>query len=181
MIMGPRARKFTLAVHVTISVGWIGAVAAYMALDIATAANQESQVLRSAYLGMAMIAGNVIVPLAVGSLITGLVISLGTKWGLFRHYWVVMSLLLTAIATGVLLVEMQTINHLARIAADPATSTDELRTLDSTLPHSIGGTIVLLIVLVLNMYKPKGMTGYGWRKERERRRLAVGATDLPRQ
>ena len=173
MTLGPRARKFTLTLHITISVAWIGAVAAYIALDVATTSNQEPQALRSAYAGMALIAGNVIVPLAVGSLISGLVISLGTKWGLFRHYWVVMSLVLTAIATAVLLVEMQTINHLAQIAADPATSSDELRALSSTLPHSIGGTLVLLVVLVLNMYKPKGMTRYGWRKERERR-VAAG-------
>ena len=175
MTMGPRARKFTLAVHVTISVGWIGAVAAYIALDIVTASNQEPQALRSAYAGMALIAGNVIVPLAVGSLITGLVISLGTKWGLFRHYWVVMSLILTAIATAVLFVEMQTINHLAHVAADPTTSSDEVRALPSTLPHSVGGSLVLLVVLVLNMYKPKGMTRYGWRKERERCQLSPRA------
>ena len=169
MTLGPRARKFTLAVHVTISVGWIGAVAAYMALDVATVSNQDPQTLRSAYAGMVLIAGNVIVPLAVGSFFTGLVISLGTKWGLFRHYWVVVSLVLTAIATAVLLVEMQTINHFARIAADPATSSDELRALGGTLPHSIGGMLVLLVILLLNMYKPKGLTRYGWRKERERR------------
>ena len=175
MTMGPRARKFTLAVHVTVSVGWIGAVAAYVALDVATTSNQDPEAVRSAYSGMALIAGYVIVPLAVGSLLSGLVISLGTKWGLFRHYWVVMSLALTAVATAVLFVEMQTINHFAQIAADPATSTDELRALGSTLPHSIGGILVLLVVLALNMYKPKGMTRYGWRKERERREMITRA------
>lgn len=93
-----------------------------MALDVATTANEAPQALRSAYAGMALIPRSVIVPLAVGSLITGLVISLGTKWGVFRHYWVVMSLVLTSIATAVLFVEMQTITHRAHTAADPSTS-----------------------------------------------------------
>jgi hypothetical protein len=37
------------------------------------------------------------------------------------------------------------------------------------LLHSIGGTIVLLVILVLNLYKPRGMTPYGWRKQQKER------------
>jgi len=169
VMLAPAVRKLLLVVHVTLSVGWIGAALAYMALDFRAATSETSEILRAAYSGMAMIAGNVIVPLAFGALLTGISISLGTKWGLFRHYWVVMSLALTTVATLVLLVEMQTINHFAHIAADPATSNTELRELGGTLPHSIGGTVVLLIVLTLNMYKPRGVTRHGWRKEHERR------------
>jgi heme/copper-type cytochrome/quinol oxidase subunit 2 len=96
--------------------------------------------------------------------------SLGTKWGLFRHYWVLISLLLTIIATVVLLVETQTISYFADIAADSTTSSDDLRALGSTLVHSVGGAVVLLVILVLNVYKPRGMTRYGWRKQHEQRR-----------
>jgi heme/copper-type cytochrome/quinol oxidase subunit 2 len=96
--------------------------------------------------------------------------SLGTKWGLFRHYWVLISFLLTLIATVVLLVETQTISCFVDIAADPTTSSDDLRALGSTLVHSVGGTVVLLVILVLNVYKPRGMTRYGWRKQDEQRR-----------
>jgi hypothetical protein len=170
MTMSPGLRRFALAVHLTLSVGWIGAVAAYMALDVTVATSQDAQTLRAAYLGMETIARSVIVPLALASLLTGLVMSLGTKWGLFRHYWVLISLLLTIIATLVLLSETQTISYFAEGAADPTTSSDDLRALGSTLVHSVGGTVVLLVVLVLNMYKPRGMTRYGWRKQQEQRR-----------
>jgi hypothetical protein len=170
MTMPPGLRKFALAAHLTLSVGWIGAVAAYTALDVATVTSQDAQTLRAAYLGMEVIARDVIVPLALASLLTGLVMSLGTTWGLFRHYWVLISLLLTIVATVVLLVETQTISYLADTAADPATSGDELRALGSTLVHSVGGTMVLLVVLVLNVYKPRGLTRYGWRKQQELRR-----------
>jgi hypothetical protein len=167
--MSPGLRKFALAAHLTLSVGWIGAVAAYMSLDVAAATSQDAQTLRAAYLAMESIARYVIVPLAFASLLTGLVMSLGTKWGLFRHYWVLISLLLTVIATAVLLVETQTISHFADMAADPTTSGDDLRALGGTLVHSIGGTVVLLVILVLNTYKPQGMTRYGWRKQQKER------------
>ena len=167
--MSAGLRKFALAAHLTLSVGWIGAVAAYLALDVSTATSQDVQVLRAAYLGMEPIARYIIVPLAFASLVTGLVMSVGTKWGLLRHYWVLISLLLTIIATAVLLVEIQVISSLADMAADPTTSSDELRAMGSTLVHSVGGTVVLLVILVLNVYKPQGMTRYGLRRQREQR------------
>jgi len=176
MTMAPGLRRFALAVHLTLSIGWIGAVAAYMALDVATATSHDTQLLRSAYLGMDLIARTVLVPLAFASLITGLVMSLGTKWGLFRHYWVLISLVMTIVATAVLLVERRTISHLAGVAADPTTSADELRALGSTLVHSVGGTVVLVVILVLNLYKPQGMTRYGWRKQQEERTQRGGRT-----
>src|SRR3712207_7253429 len=127
MNMTPRLRKFALAAHLAFSVGWIGTVAGYIALDVAAATSQDAQTLRAAYLAMELIAWYAIVPLALASLLTGLVMSLGTRWALFRHYWVLISLLLPIIAAVVLLVETQTINYFADIAANPTTSGDDLR------------------------------------------------------
>ena len=180
MIMTPRLRKFALAAHITLSVGWIGAVTGYIALDVAAATSQDAQTLRAAYLAMELIVWYVIVPLALASLLSGLVMALGTKWGLYRHYWVLISLLLTIIATVVLLAQTQTISYFADIAADPTTSGGDLRTLGSTLVHSVGGTVVLVVILVLNVYKPRGMTRYGWRKQQEeqRRKQHIGEPGL---
>jgi hypothetical protein len=172
MIMPPRLRKFALAAHFTRAVGWIGAVAGYIALDVAAATSQDPNTLRAAYLAMELIAWYVIVPLAFASLLSGLIMSLGTRWGLLRYYWVLISLLLTIIATIVLLVETHTISYFADRAADPTTSSDDLRALGNTLVHSVGGTVMLLVILVLNVYKPRGMTPYGWRKEQEQRRAS---------
>jgi hypothetical protein len=179
MTMSPGLRKLALAAHLTLSVGWIGAVAAYLALDVTVATGQDAQTLRAAYLGMGWIARYVIVPLAFASLLTGLVMSLGTKWGLFRHYWVLISFVLTIIATVVLLLETRAIRSFVDMAADPATSTEHLRAMPSTLVHSVGGTVVLLVILVLNVYKPQGLTRYGWRKQEERSQREQGTAIVP--
>lgn len=166
MILSPRSRKLALSVHIAASVGWVGAIVAYLPLDVTAATSGDAQLLRAAYLGMDLLARWAIVPLAIVAFLTGLLVSLGTSWGLFRHYWVVVSLALTAVALVVLLVETRTIASLAHAAADPARTADELRALGNTLPHSIGGLVVLLIVLALNVYKPRGLTRYGWRKQK---------------
>lgn len=165
MRMGPTLRNLALATHLACSVGWIGAVAAYLTLDVTVATAGDPYVLRAAWTGMGLISSWAIVPLAFASLVTGLVMAVGTKWGLFRHWWVVISLLLTLGATLVLLQEAGVITHAATVAANPGTSDRVLRELPSTLPHSIGGMLVLLTVQVLNIYKPKGLTPYGWRRQ----------------
>lgn len=171
MAFSPGHRKFWLSLHIAASVGWLGAVVAYLALDLTAATSQDPQKLRAAYVAMDLVTRWVLLPLASAALATGLVVALGSRWGLFRHYWVLVSLALTAVALGVLLVEAQTIRELAVAAADPATSTADLRALPSTLVHSVGGLVVLLVVLALNVYKPRGVTPYGWRKQQKRAQL----------
>lgn len=175
MIMTPGLRKFALTIHITSSVGWIGAVTAYLALDVTVATNQDIQTLRAAWMAMGWITGFVIVPMALISLLTGLVMSLGTKWGLFQHYWVLISFALTILAILVLQSETQLISRMATIAADPTTSANALRALPNTLVHSVGGTLVLLVIHVLNVYKPSGLTPYGWRKRQEQRLIRQSA------
>lgn len=165
MRVGRRLQRLMLAVHLAVSIGWIGALAAYIALDVTTVISDDPGRLRAAYGGMETIVETVIVPMAVAALVSGIAISLVTRWGLFRHYWVVVSLLLTAFATVVLLGEAGTVGALAGIAADQSTLPGDLAALDSTLVHSIGGLVVLVVVLALNVYKPRGMTRYGWREQ----------------
>jgi hypothetical protein len=102
-----RVRKLALTTHVASSVGWLGAVAAFLALAIAGLTGQNEQLGRAAYLAMHMTTWFVIVPLSFAALLTGLVQSLGTNWGLFRHYWVMAKLVLTVLATIILLVHTQ--------------------------------------------------------------------------
>src|SRR4030081_3109528 len=99
MIMTPALRKLTLTAHVTSSVGLLGSIAAFLALGVAGLTGQDEPIVRAAYLAVDLTARFVIVPLAFASLLTGLVESLGTPWGLFRHYWVLAKFLLTVFAT----------------------------------------------------------------------------------
>jgi hypothetical protein len=169
MIMAPRLRKFTLTVHLALAVSWIGAVVAYLVLDLTAATSHDPLILRAVWVSMGLIVWWAIVPLALASVLTGLIMSLGTKWGLFRYWWVLISFLLTVVATFVLVVKAGDIGRMAAIAADPGTSVDELRGLGNTLPHSVGGLLVLLVVMALNVYKPPGLTSYGQSKQNEAR------------
>jgi hypothetical protein len=170
MTMTPGLRKLGLTAHVTFSVGWLGAVAGFLALAVAGLTSHDAQMVRAAYLAMKLTAWCVIVPLSVASPLTGLIQSLGTTWGLFRHYWVLIKFLITIPATLILMLHMQPIGHLARAVANATLAHGELGGLRFQLVADAGAAlVVLLVVTALSVYKPPGMTRYGRRKQREER------------
>ncbi|MFF5233591.1 DUF2269 domain-containing protein [Dactylosporangium sp. NPDC000521] len=163
MRMSPPLRKAMLTVHVAASVGWLGAVAASLALAAAALTSRDVQVVRAAYLAMDVLGRTVLVPISVASLLTGLAQSLGTVWGLVRHYWVLFKLAINVVATGVLLLYTQTLGLLADRAGDPAVSLAQLRS-PSPLVHAGAGLVLLIVATVLSVYKPRGITGFGLRR-----------------
>ena len=166
MTLTPGLRKGVLAAHLAVSVGWLGAVVPYLALGVSAVTSQDAQTVRVAWVAMELTGWYAIVPLALASLFTGVIMGLGTPWGLFRHYWVLISLLLTIVATTGLLVHMPTVSLLAR-GAQEADGADLVGGMGGDLFHAGVGLLILLVIQVLNVFKPAGMTRYGWRKQHE--------------
>jgi hypothetical protein len=166
MTMTPRLRKFALTAHVTASVGWLGAVAGFLALAVAGLISKDAQTVRGVYLAMELTARFVIVPFSFASLLTGLVQSLGTKWGLFRHYWILAKLIINVFANIILLIY---INILAGVVAEITFSRGDLSRLREPSPvlHAGASLLLLLVATALGVYKPRGLTPYGRRKQHE--------------
>ncbi|APO68072.1 hypothetical protein IE4872_CH02462 [Rhizobium gallicum] len=170
MIMTPGFRKIALVTHIISSVGSLGAVAGFLALAIVGLTSQDIPVTRSPYVAMEVIALFVVLPLVFASLLTGLVQALGTTWGLFRHYWVLVKLLLTLFTLIVLLLQMDGISYMATASTETTLlNTDLVGLRRSLVIHAAGGLIVLLATTMLSVYKPHGMTRHGWRKHQERK------------
>lgn len=162
MTMTPALRKIALTAHVVLSVGWLGAAVAYLAVAVAALASGESVKMQAAYPILKLIGWTVIVPLCAGAWLSGLIQSLGTAWGLFRHYWVVAKFILTLAATAVLLAHMPVVNHAAMLATTPlATDFGMLPT--QLVMHAAGGALLLLMITALSVFKPWGRTPLGLR------------------
>ena len=166
--MSPRVRRFALTLHVVASVGWLGAVAATLALAIAGVASSDAATIRAVYPAMEVMGWAVLVPLSIASLVTGVAQGLGSKWGVLQHYWVVTKLLINVVASVVLLLYMQTLGALA----DAARTGADLAAVRSASPVLHAGVAVLLLCAAagLSVYKPAGLTRYGWRKQQAAKR-----------
>ena len=104
----------------------------------------------------------------MAALLTGIIQSLGTTWGLFRHYWVVTKLLLTGLATIILLVHTQPIDRVAAVAAQTVLAAGDLTQVRFQLVgDACAALFVLIVTTMLSVYKPWGMTSYGLRKQEE--------------
>lgn len=162
MLMSPPVRKLTLTAHVVSSIGWVGALAVFLAHSIVSVASPDVQLVRAAGIAMALTTWFVILPFSVASLATGLLQAWGTAWGLFQHYWVLIKLLLTLVATAVLLLKLAPIDALSTAASTASFSTNdflELKT--SLLVHAAAGLFLLLVATALAVYKPAGLISRG--------------------
>jgi hypothetical protein len=147
---------------------------AFLALAVIGLTGDDERTVRGAYLVMAPAAWFVLVPLAHASLLSGIALSLGTTWGVFRHYWLVLKLGITLFATVILLIYMGTFRQMAVVAADPVLDLAVVRNA-SPIVHAILALILLLAATVLGVYKPFGMTAYGRRNYDEQRQAVSSA------
>ena len=164
--MPTRPRQTALTVHVIASVGWIGSVATFLALALVGLWTADAEKARACYIAMEVATRAVILPLAVACVATGLLQSLGTRWGLFRHYWVVTKMVIALISTALLALHMRPIAIAADAAAAQQIFEPSLRGVRNQLVLDASLAIVALVVATaLSIYKPAGLTAYGRRRE----------------
>ena len=178
--MSPRLRKLVLTAHILASVGWLGAVAAFLALAVVGLTSGDAQLGRSGYVVMGILGWWVILPLCLASLVSGVVQSLGTVWGLFRHYWVVTKLVINLLSTLILLVHLRPIDLIARVASEPTFAPgDHIQVRVQMAVASGLAVAALLLATILSVYKPRGLTPYGARRGYARRVASRGVESAP--
>jgi hypothetical protein len=132
-------RKALLVTHIVCSVGWLGGVVASLALAVAGATTELSTV-----------GWTVLLPASLGSLASGVATALTSRWGLVKHWWVLIKLVMNVLATGILLLYLETLTDLT--PHDPA-----------PVVHAAAAAVLLVVATVLSVYKPRGRTPYGTR------------------
>jgi hypothetical protein len=174
--MTPAIRKLVLTSHVTFSVGWLGAVLAYLVVAIAGLTSMDVQLVRATYQSMQLMAWFVIVPCAIAALLSGLLQSLATEWGLFRHWWVLTKFAITTLGTVILLLHAPRVTEMATRAAETAFATgDYSQQRTSLVVHAAGGVTILLAATILSIFKPWGKTAHGKGEPGARKRYFVVA------
>lgn len=152
----PRARKLWLTVHVGISVGWLGLAAAMTVLATAAVVADSHPVRHGAYELMHLFDLTVVIPSMMLALVSGIVLSLGTPWGLVRHRWVLAKLVIALVIPVIATVQSGWIDELRVRTATPAGVPG---TLGVTLAAcmAVYGTL-LWAAVVLSIFKPGGKT-----------------------
>lgn len=159
MLFSPGLRKLALTLHIAVSVAFPGAVACFFALALA-ALGADTEAAHAAYLAMQWMTSLVIMPLCFAALISGLVSSLGTPWGLVRYWWIIVKLLVTAFSTIALIIHLRPIE----LMADAIPNAEMMKTQIQLVLASGAALLALIFVTALSVYKPRGLTRYGARQ-----------------
>lgn len=172
--MSAGLHKLGLTLHVVASVAWLGAVLGFLALTVPALRSEHPQIVRGAYISMDVITRFAILPLCIASLATGVFQSLISKWGLIQHYWVAFKLLMNLLSTAVLVGHMRPIALVADAALGHELGRGELSNVRVQIAvDACAALLVLVIATALAIYKPRGVTSYGWRKQQARQANAA--------
>lgn len=152
------ARRAVLVAHITVSVGWLGVSLCLLALAVA-GARDPGRFGEAAYLAMKLFADWLLPPVALLSLTTGLVLSLGTAWGLAKYRWIQAKFWLTVTATALTVLSF---GPAATRAAAMVTAGEAVPATDLLFPPAVSLCLYAFLTAV-SVLKPWGMTRRGRR------------------
>ncbi len=147
----------------------MGGVVSFLVLGIAGLRSHDPETVRAAYIAMNLIGEYAIVPLSLAAFVTGIVQALGTPWGLFRYYWIVVKLVLTIGGTLLLLLHQFTAVREAAVrvlSSAPGSLPDIGHWRTDSIVKSGAAILLLLAITAIAIYKPWGVTPYGRAKLR---------------
>ncbi len=160
------ARRAILVVHVTAAAGWLGLTLGLLALGLTAITTGSGPMIEAACRSMKVFTDWLVLPVAVLTLLSGLVLSLGTPWGLARHRWVYAKFWLTlATITASVLALRPGVNS----AVDTVASGAPLAEPRDLVMGPIVSLTAYVFMTVISVLKPWGLTKRG-------RRLRVSTT-----
>ncbi|GAA2385039.1 hypothetical protein Cme02nite_65530 [Catellatospora methionotrophica] len=149
------ARRFLLTVHVVTSVGWLGVAYALLVMALSARASDDPGSRATTYALMLSFDNAAMLPLGLAALVTGVVLGVGSHWGVLRHWWVAVKLVLNI---AVLVVPMLTRHPALADAVDAARAGLLTDPAQQVLDGSVASVIVLTFATILSTYKPWGRT-----------------------
>ncbi|RAV09410.1 hypothetical protein [Paenibacillus contaminans] len=93
-------KKWLLSAHILFSAIMFGVMIAFLILSITAAATKDESILEACYTGMLILAKTSVRASTIGTVATGIALSLMTHWGLLKYYWIIAKEALTLVSIG---------------------------------------------------------------------------------
>ncbi len=156
-----RWRKTVLILHIISGVGWIGVDFALLPLVITGLTTDDGETAAASYRAIATLVPWTIPALSLLILTTGVLLGLGTKWGLIRYWWVATKLVISLLLTVLVFVAL--LPAVSSLEVTSATTGDDVRAaLDDPavfLYPPVVSCTLLVVSAILSVTKPWGRRG----------------------
>lgn len=146
-------RKVLLIIHILFSAIMFGNMVTFLILSITVATTENMELVESCYQIMHVLSQTSVKASTIGATLTGVLLSVFTKWGLFTYYWIIVKQGITLLLIGFNLLGMyawtlKAWNHFEQISM----SMDQ--------PELWIGIIIQIVSLILlfaiSVFKPWG-------------------------
>lgn len=172
------ARRAVLVVHVVASASWLGLTVGLLALGITAGSTGAAGTVEASVRAMKLFADWLLLPVAFLTLVSGLVLALGTQWGLARHRWVYVKFWVTlATTTATVFALRPGVNS----AVDAVAAGGPLPDAGDVLFGPIVSLSAYVFMTVISILKPWGPTRRGRRLRAASTRTRTGTTEPARQ
>lgn len=176
-----QVRKALVASHVALSGIWLGIAVVFVTLTVIAARADGREQVRHMYELLEFIDMTILPWSSIGAITSGLAVSLTTKWGVVKHYWVFVKLLLAILVITCAFSFLHNWVVVAALESGMLPASDFEQNRLAALPELLVGASALaasnvLAATVISVCKPWGKTRFGRRdaRRRARRRVAVG-------
>src|SRR5829696_7349601 len=160
--LGTRTRRSVLVLHIASAGAWLGVDVAMAVLIVTALVADDPATKALSYRALELVAVVPLLACGLVCLLTGIVLGLGSRWGLVRYWWVAVKLVLNLVLTGLVL---------AGRPPEGAPHPDQARQFEAGLPAllDVGQLIfppivsptALLVAMALAVFKPWGRIGQG--------------------
>ncbi|WP_461067357.1 DUF2269 domain-containing protein [Streptomyces pseudoechinosporeus] len=151
-------RRATLVVHVAASACWLGLTLGLLVLGVTATTTGSAVTVEASVRAMKLFADWLLLPLAFLTFLSGLVLSLGTPWGLARHRWVYTKFWLTlATMTATVFALRPGVNS----AVAAVSAGGPLPDVSEVLAGPIVSLSAYVFMTVISVLKPWGLTRRG--------------------
>ncbi|MGP3926134.1 2Fe-2S iron-sulfur cluster-binding protein [Streptomyces sp. 8N616] len=158
--LGRRARKVWLMLHIGFSVSWLGLSLAMAVMSVVGLTADDHGTRRTAYDIMHLFDLTLVIPSMALALITGVVVSVGTPWGLIRHWWVLLKFVIAlSLPLFAAFFEHKWIKELQALEPSQEPGGTGL----ALVVCLVVFTVLLWTAVFLSVFKPGGRTRWGRR------------------
>jgi len=164
--LSANGRKWLLIVHLLFAAIMLGVAVVFLILSIVAATASDIGIVRSCYNVMLMLADSSVRASTIGTLATGILLSVLTKWGLLRYYWIIAkeALSIVAIVLGPFGMHFWSLRAVALIQADGGQALHSQAFVVNSGQLWTG--IILQIVSLASMYVISVLKPWGVRRNR---------------
>lgn len=151
-----RSRRGLVVVHIGVSVSWLGVSVGLLTLGVTARFSGDPTTAGAAYRAMAVLVNTLIIPVSLIALMSGVALSIGRPWGLTRHYWIVVKLVLTVITTALSIFSLRPLVDEAVAALAAGAPYPNTETMNSLTAAPTVSTTIYVFMVVVSVLKPWG-------------------------